>query len=63
LSFKFNSPKWEVKNTYVLGMLARRPFYPPSFWRTGGLEGLSAVFLEGLSAVFLEGLVPIHKFI
>jgi hypothetical protein len=44
---------------------------PPSFLSavlfirrpSGGLEGLSAVFLEGLSAVFLEGLVPIHKFI
>jgi hypothetical protein len=33
LSFKFNSPKWEVKNTYVLGMLARRPSGGLADWR------------------------------
>ena len=48
LSRKFTSLKWEAKNTY-LGMPARRPFYPPSFWRTGGLEGLPAVHLAGLT--------------
>ena len=56
LSRKFTLPKWEAKNTYlhmftrrVFGGLARRPFYPPSFWRTGGLEGLPAVHLAGLT--------------
>jgi len=28
--------------------LARRSFYPPFFWRNGGLAGLPTVFLEGL---------------
>jgi len=32
VSCKFTSLKWEAKNTY-LGMLARRLFYPPFFWR------------------------------
>ena len=47
LSRKFTSPKWEVKNTYLL-MPVRRLSCPPSLWRSGGLEGLPAVILAGL---------------
>jgi len=39
VSRKFTSLKWEAKNTY-LGMPARRVFYPPFFWRIGGLARL-----------------------
>jgi len=37
LNFKFNSLQWEYKNTHLV-MPARRPFYPPSLWRTGGFD-------------------------
>jgi len=36
VSRNLTSLKWEAKNTYLV-MPARRHFYPPVVWRTGGL--------------------------
>jgi len=36
VSRNLTSLKWEAKNTYLV-MPARRHFYPPVVWRTGGI--------------------------
>jgi len=47
VSRKLTSLKWKAKNTY-LGMPARRPFYPPSIWRTEGPDPIhDSLLLSG----------------
>jgi len=62
-----------VEGLPASGGLARRFSCPPSLWRSGGLEGLPAVFVEGWPADYLMAasftgrgirglkMTPIHK--